>query len=97
MSKASPRTGALFDPTTRRAVIVRLAVLGAAGAAVADFAAQPAAAAAKLSPGEIGYQNAPKGGARCDLCVNWQAPNACKLVAGPISPSGWCGLFVRRA
>jgi hypothetical protein len=55
-----------------------------------------AAAPAKLPPGEIGYQPTPKGNARCELCVNWQAPNACKVVAGPISPNGWCGLFVRK-
>jgi hypothetical protein len=84
--------------TTRRTVIVRLALMGAAGAAVADLAAgRAAAAAAKLPQGEIGYQASPKGNARCDQCVNWQAPNACKLVAGPISPSGWCGLFSRKS
>jgi len=51
----------------------------------------------KMAPGDIGYQSRPNGAQRCDLCVNWQAPQSCKLVAGSISPSGWCGLFVKKA
>jgi hypothetical protein len=84
--------------TTRRVLMARLAVTGAAaGMFGLGLASRPARAApAKLPPGEIGYQPTPKGNARCDLCVNWQAPNACKLVSGAISPNGWCGLFVRK-
>lgn len=84
--------------TTRRDLMARFALVGAAGVVgVSLISRRAVAATAKLAPGEIGYQGAPKGNARCELCVNWQAPNACKLVAGPISPSGWCGLFVRKA
>jgi hypothetical protein len=91
-------SAAIAGDTTRRSLIVRLALVGVAGAAVADLAPRRAAAApAKLPPNEIGYQPSPKGAAKCELCVNWQAPNACKLVAGQISPTGWCGLFVRKA
>ena len=84
--------------TTRRLLIGRLALaVGAAGFVGAELAwGRAAAAPAKLAQKEIGYQTTPKGPARCEICVNWQAPNACKLVAGPISPSGWCGLFVRK-
>ena len=32
----------------------------------------------------------PKDGAECDKCVNWVAPNACKIVEGQINPKGWC-------
>lgn len=56
-----------------------------------------ASAAGKLGQKEIGYQGAPKGGQRCDNCVNWQPPSACAKVAGPISPLGWCGLYVRKS
>jgi hypothetical protein len=86
----------IVGETTRRSLIQRLAFVGVAGVAVAGLAPRRAAAAAKLPPNEIGYQPSPKGAAKCELCVNWQAPNACKLVSGPISPSGWCGLFVRK-
>ena len=85
--------------TNRRQLIGRATlVLGVAGLLGGTLAARRAdAAPAKLAPNEIGYQPSPKGGSRCELCVNWQAPNACKVVAGQISPSGWCGLFVRKA
>jgi hypothetical protein len=83
--------------TTRRGAMARLAVAGLAGVVGPAFGpARAAAATAKLPQSEIGYQASPKGAARCELCANWQAPNACKVVAGQISPNGWCGLFVRR-
>jgi hypothetical protein len=85
--------------TSRRQLIGRMTlVIGLAGAVGAGLAPRRALAApAKLPPNEIGYQASPKGNARCELCVNWQAPNGCKVVAGSISPSGWCGLFVRKS
>ena len=85
--------------TSRRQLIGRATlILGVAGFLGGTLTARRAdAAPAKLPPNEIGYQASPKGAARCELCVNWQAPNACKVVAGQISPSGWCGLFVRKA
>ena len=80
-----------FD-TTRRKLIggVTLAIGLAAGLA------GPAAAAGKMSRSAANYQPTPKGNARCDLCANWQPPDACKLVEGPISPNGWCSLFAPR-
>jgi hypothetical protein len=50
-------------------------------------------AAAKVPPTAVNYQPTPKGKARCDNCVNWQAPSSCKFVDGKISPSGWCSLY----
>lgn len=82
---------------TRRGLITRLAIAGAAGVVGASLAPRRAAAAAKLPPNEIGYQASPKGNSRCELCVNWQAPNACKVVSGSISPNGWCSLFAHKA
>lgn len=84
---------------SRRQLIARVTLaIGLAGVVGAGLAPRrTTAATAKLPPNEIGYQPTPKGSARCELCVNWQAPNACKVVAGSISPSGWCGLFVRKS
>jgi hypothetical protein len=66
-----------------------------AGAAVAGALAATAgpAAAAKMSQKAVNYQETPKGRARCDNCAQWQAPAACKLVDGAISPSGWCTVY----
>ena len=94
-----PKTVSIASGTqaTRRGLLGGLALAGAAGVVGASLVSRGArSATAKLPPNEIGYQASPKGNARCESCVNWQAPNACKVVAGPISPTGWCGLFVRK-
>ena len=69
--------------------------LYAAGAG-ALLAAAPAAAGTKLSQRAAAYQTTPKGAQRCDNCNQWQAPNACKIVDGEISASGWCRLYVAK-
>ncbi len=39
------------------------------------------------------YQDQPNGQQRCSLCANFQAPSACLIVGGAVSPNGWCKLF----
>jgi hypothetical protein len=39
------------------------------------------------------YQDQPNGQQRCSLCANFQAPSACLVVTGTVSPNGWCKLF----
>ena len=65
-----------------------LALGTAAVAAVSQAMAQ-----VKISRAVANYQNTPKGDQRCDRCINFQPPNACKFVQGDIRPSGWCQLF----
>ena len=66
-----------------------------AGGGVFIAAAMPSAAVAgsKVAQKAVKYQAAPKGKAQCDNCRQWQAPAACKLVDGVISPSGWCSIY----
>jgi hypothetical protein len=33
---------------------------------------------------------------RCALCSHFQAPIACEIVTGKISPRGWCKRFNRK-
>jgi hypothetical protein len=47
----------------------------------------------KMKQADAKYQDQPKDGHQCDGCAQFQAPSACKLVDGTISPSGWCQLF----
>jgi hypothetical protein len=70
-----------------------LAIGLAAGLAGGLAPRRAAAAGSKLPPSDAGYQATPRGKARCEVCVNYQAPSACKVVDGPISPNGWCSLF----
>lgn len=76
---------------TRRSLI-----FGAGLVALAAGAAGAAAAGTnKLSPAMVSYQPRPKGKARCDNCVQWQAPKSCKVVSGDISPQGWCTIWAK--
>ena len=59
----------------------------------ASLIASPAAASNKMSPRAMSYRPTPNGNQRCDNCANWQPPGSCKLVDGPITPSGWCILY----
>jgi hypothetical protein len=69
--------------------------LGVASAATILCAPLNAAAAApKISQKAVAYQDRPDGDKRCDKCVQFQPPNACKIVEGEISPQGSCRFFV---
>ena len=79
---------------SRRVVLTGAAL--ALGAAAAATAVSQSAAQQKISQANAKYQSTPKGDQRCDVCVNFQPPNACKFVEGDISPSGWCELFAKK-
>ena len=66
------------------------------GTALALGNVSQAMAQVKISQSTAKYQNTPKDDQRCDRCVNFQPPNACKFVEGNIRPSGWCQLFVKK-
>ena len=75
-----------------RRTLLRIGLFGAgAGVLLAAF---PAVASTKLSQKAARYQPTPKGSARCDNCNQFQAPAACKVVDGDVSPAGWCTLYV---
>jgi hypothetical protein len=93
----------LADVTTRRDdKATRRQIMRAGLAAVGGVAAVSVGARAegkiggaqfaqdKIAQAQVQYQTTPKDGAKCSTCVNWEAPNACKIVAGTISPEGWC-------
>jgi high potential iron-sulfur protein len=78
-----------------RRVVLRHTAL-ALGVAATGAAATRAAAQQKISQADAKYQPQPKGQQRCDNCVNFQAPNACKFVQGDISAGGWCQLYAAK-
>jgi hypothetical protein len=77
--------------TSRRTLLAGGVAVLAAGAAA--LAAQPARADDKLGQDVVQYQKTPNDGNKCSICVNFIAPNACKIVSGDISPEGWCVAF----
>jgi hypothetical protein len=72
----------------------RRQVLRVAAALTAALAAQRGAAApAKLSQPAAHYQATAKYGESCAMCQLFRPPHACRIVAGDISPDGWCAFF----
>ena len=54
----------------------------------------PALAQPKISKVAVNYQDHPDGDKRCDKCIQYQPPDACKVVDGSISPQGPCRIFM---
>lgn len=76
--------------TSRRTFIAAGAAVVAAGVGVAATAR---AQDQKIAKTAVMYQDKPKDGQMCSKCVNFEAPNACKIVAGTIAPEGWCAAY----
>lgn len=77
---------------TRGAVVLA----GLAAAFAASFPVEDADAQTKLSHAVAKYQDQPKNGQQCSTCVNFVAPAACRIVADPISPHGWCQFYAAK-
>lgn len=74
--------------------VARRTLLAAAiGAANSLFAAAGTRAQTKASQRDARYQAVPKDGQSCAMCQLFRPPQACEVVAGDISPTGWCSFF----
>ena len=58
---------------------------------------EPARAQSKVSKKVAKYQDTPKNGQKCADCNFFRPPKSCQLVAGDISPNGWCSFFAKKA
>jgi len=87
----------MINQTTLESVSRRTVLIAAAGAAPLLALGATGANAAKLAQSAVKYQASPKDGKQCDGCNLFVAPNSCKSVAGEISPTGWCALWVKKA
>ena len=77
---------------SRRSLLTQSAACVAGAATI--FAVSASTAMADLLPQKsVQYQDTPKGDRQCDNCSLFTPPNACKNVAGNISPKGWCVLW----
>ena len=65
----------------------------ALGAAATGATAIRASAQQKISQANAKYQDHPNGNQQCDGCIQFAAPNVCKIVEGSIDPKGWCQFF----
>jgi hypothetical protein len=80
--------------------ILELTLVGAAS--VAEALASPAGAQSELSEAQkvthadAKYQSTPNGQQRCEICLQFEPPDHCKIVQSPITPHGWCQYFAAR-
>ena len=58
---------------------------------------QMAEAQTKSSQKAANYQDHPKGSQHCAVCRYFRPPHSCQLVAGNISPNGWCSFFLKKS
>lgn len=98
------KTSKAFDPSRRELFKHGAAVAAGVVAASTLARIQPAQAAApKVAQATAMYQTTPHGKQQCDGCVHFipgktaTADGTCKMVAGSISPHGWCVLFATKA
>lgn len=56
-----------------------------------------AVAQQKATQADAKYQSSPKDNQKCSGCSQFQAPSACKVVEGTVSPEGWCQLFTAKS
>jgi len=90
------------DPARRDALKKGAMVLAGAAAAGVVLRTQQAQAA-KASQAVAMYQPKPHGQQECNRCVHFipgktaTAIDTCQVVAGSISPHGWCVLFGPKA
>jgi hypothetical protein len=84
------------DPEHGPVQLSRRSLLHSAVGATGILAAthNPVLAQPKISKVAVNYQDHPDGEKRCDRCVQFQPPDACKVVDGAISPQGSCRIFV---
>jgi hypothetical protein len=79
---------------SRRGLLRGAALVAGGGVLVTATAA--AAAQTKLTQKAANYQATPKGNARCNVCSQWVQPTDCKIVVGPVSPTGWCNVYAAK-
>jgi hypothetical protein len=77
-----------------RRQLLQGATIAAGGAAALMGTLRPAEA--KMPQKASGYQATPKGKADCASCVHFEPPSSCGIVAGKISPNGWCRFYAKK-
>ncbi len=81
-----------------RPVAVAPAVAPAAPPPAAKESAAAAPEIKKVAPASVQYQGQPKADQKCGDCMHYvAASNTCQRVEGPISPDGWCLLWLKKA
>lgn len=91
MSNAKKVVLQLFPQVSRRRFLAGagLAAIGGTAAGCAHGPKMPG----MVPKMEAQYQDHPNGLARCGICKHFASPNVCEVVAGPVSPDGYCKFY----
>jgi hypothetical protein len=82
---------------SRRSVIgATLAVAGCSALAAPVLAQSEAKESDKITHADAQYQLVPKGQQRCEICLQFDPPDHCRIVQSPIFRRGWCQYFAAR-
>jgi hypothetical protein len=83
---------------SRRDVLSRTVAVAvcAAGWAPPARAQSELSEAQKVTHADAKYQSTPNGQQRCEICLQFEPPDHCKIVQSPITPHGWCQYFAAR-
>ena len=86
------------NPKFSRRSLLKSAVVLAGIATCASLASNREAwAQAKASKDAMKYQDQPNKDQKCSNCMQFVAPDSCKVVEGKISPEGYCIAWVKKA
>lgn len=80
-----------------RRSLLKSSVLLLGAAAGASLASKQARGQGKASKEAMKYQDHPNGSMKCSDCLQFVAPDSCKVVEGKISPNGYCIAWVKKA
>lgn len=84
---------------SRRRALERMAAIAAGAGAGWSVLVAPARAAGTVPKSAVAYQDKPKGDQECSNCIQFvpgatpEANGTCKVVAGDVSPHGWCMVY----
>jgi hypothetical protein len=85
-----------MNPSLSRRALLGSAALALGFAAAGSPAVAETPEAEKIKQADAHYQNRPQGQQRCGICLQFEPPSHCRIVAGPIVPMGWCQFFAAR-
>ena len=73
-----------------------IAASASAGPAPTARAQPELSEAQKITHADAKYQSTQNGQQRCEICLQFEPPDHCKIVQSPITPHGWCQYFAAR-
>ncbi len=76
--------------------VTSAAIVGAGGFSVCMYRPTVAQAAGATSKSAARYRDSPNRGRRCAGCTHFLKRNRCEIVAGEVSPNGWCRFHTPR-